>query len=249
MTSHRSWALLGAVSVLGLALGACGSSSGGNASSPTTSGTAAASTTTTTMTQAADLALAKRSLVVLGDLPSGWTASGEISSGGGSGSNVPLAEIATCLGVPASEIQENEPTENSPTFNDPTKSASVDDQVEVFPSATAAGIDFSTFANPKAPKCVAGILATLVKQGTQNNGGTKIGTITATRESFPDVGDHSGAIQLEVPVLPGDTSVFFTIAVITRGPLETTLALSSTGTPFSAAVAQQVAHAAVNHMS
>src|SRR5580704_3863981 len=106
------------LSVLGSALGACGSSSPSSGPS------------TTVPSKAADLALARKSLLVLGDFPSGWTASGKITAGSGSNSGVPGAKLAGCIGVSKAVLETNWPTENSPTFADPTGVDSVSDQVE-----------------------------------------------------------------------------------------------------------------------
>lgn len=229
------------LSVLGLALGACGSSS-------PTSGPG-----TTVPSKAADLALARKSLVVLSDLPSGWTASGKITAGSGSNSGVPGAKLAGCIGVSKAVLETNWPTENSPTFADPTGVDSVSDQVEAFPDATKAQADFSSFANPKTPSCLATVLGPAIRQQAQKGGGAgvTVGTITASRLSTPSIGDESGEMELQVPITApnGSTTLYLNLLVVTRGRLETTLTLTSPGAVFDPTLAQQVGGAAVRHMS
>ena len=94
-----------------------------------------AGATTTVPSKAADLALARKGLLVLSDFPSGWKASGKITSGSGSNSGVPGAKLAACIGVSKTVLETNWPTENSPGFDDPTGADSVSDQVEAFPDA------------------------------------------------------------------------------------------------------------------
>jgi hypothetical protein len=230
--------LLAVLSVLGLVLGACGvsSPSGG--------------TTTTVPSKAADLALARKGLLVLSDFPSGWKASGKISSGNGSNSGVPGAKLAACIGVSKAVLETNWPTENSPSFADPTGAESASDQVEAFPDAAQARTDF---ANPKTPGCLATILGPAIRQQAQAGGGSgvTVGSITASRLSTPAVGDESGEMELQVPIgtANGSTTLFVTLLIVIQGRLETTLTLTSPGSAFQPALAQQAASAAARHMS
>jgi hypothetical protein len=231
----------GVVAVAALALTACSSSSGGTPAA-------------TKATKAADLALARKGLVVVGDLPSGWTATGAVTSGGNSGNGVPTSKIAACLGVAKSEINNSEPTENSPTFNGP-QGAAIDDEVEAFPNTAKAKVDFSTFSNAKTPGCVTTVLGPLLRQSAQKGSpGTTVGTITATREPFAGVGDNSGEIELHVPIsvsgtAPTTLSLDIDLVVITQGRLESTLSFDSQDAPLDQALVHQTAAAAVRHMS
>jgi hypothetical protein len=232
---------LGALPVLALALTACGSSS------PTSS------PSTTAPSTAADLALARQGLVVLSDFPTGWTASGKITSGGGSTAGVPVAKLASCIGISDAELDSNYPTENSPTFADPTGDLTVSDQVEAFPSSAGARSDFSTFSSAKTPTCLASVLGPAIRKQAQQGAGSGItvGTIASSRLTFPSVGDESGEMELQVPLTTpkGSTTLYLDLVVIIDGRLETTLSLTSPGAPFDETVAQQAATAAVRHMS
>jgi hypothetical protein len=222
-----------------LVLSACGSSSGpAQASGPT---------------KATDLALAKQGLVVLSDFPTGWKASGKITSGSGSSADVPSDKIAACLGVPKAEISAQWPTENSPDFGNASGASTVDDEVQVFPTAARARTDFSTFSNARTPGCVESVLGPVLRQAAEKGGGAgaSVGTITATRQSFPAVGDQSGEIELQVPLKASSVHItlYIDLVVITEGRLETTLSLDGTGSPFDQTLAEQLASAAVRHMS
>lgn len=233
-------AAVGGLLVLALALSACSSSTGGASPTPPRS-------------KAADLALAKKGLIVLGDLPGGWTATGKVTAGSGSGNDVPTTKIAACLGIDKSEITTQWPTENSPTFADAQGRSAVTDQVETFPSAARAGTDFSTFSNARTPSCITTVLGPLLRQEAEKGGGagTTVGAITATRETFPSVGDRSGEIQLEVPITVSgvSTSLSIDLVEVTKGDLETTLTLTADGTAVDQTLARQTATAAVRRMS
>jgi hypothetical protein len=227
------------VALVVVALGGCGSSPAAAPARPSS--------------KTADLALARKGLIVLADLPSSWTASGKITSGSGSGANVPTAKIASCLGVARSEISAAWPTENSPSFDNAQGTSSVNDEVQTFPSPARAATDFSTFSNPKTPACVTSVLGPLLRDDVKKGGGqgATVGTITSTRQSFPAVGDRSGEIQIQVPISASNvrTSLYIDLLDIVEGRLESTISLTNPGAPFDQTVAAQIAGAAVRHMS
>jgi hypothetical protein len=201
----------------------------------------------------ADLDLARHALIVLGDLPSGWTSGGKVTAGSGSGDNVPISKIASCLGVDKAEIKSNVPTENSPLFSRQSDGSTIGDEVETFPSAGAARTDYSTFSNPKTPGCISSIFGPLLREDAQKGGGpgTTVGAIATTREPFPAVGDQSGEIQIVAPFTTSgvSTTLYVDLVDIIVGRLETTLSLTSVGSAFDQTLAGQVAAAAVGHMS
>jgi hypothetical protein len=233
----------GALVVVFGAASACGSTSVPGSSGPGT----------TTPSKAADLALARKGLIVLSDLPSGWTASGKVTSGSGSSGGPSLAKIAACLGVSTAELKENWPTENSPTFNSADGNSTVSDEVEAFPTRAQAATDYATFSNPKTPGCITTIFGPVLRQQAQKGGGagTTIGAVTTTRVSFPAFGDQSGELQISMPFsVSGQTiSLYLDLVDILKGRQETILSLTTTGTPLATTVTQQLATAAVRHMS
>src|SRR5271163_2767808 len=79
-------------------------------------------------TGGSSLTQARKALLVLSDLPKGWTS---VQSSSANNSAFPgESQLAACIGVSASVIQKNPPSVNSPTFSNGTLSA--DDEVEVF---------------------------------------------------------------------------------------------------------------------
>jgi len=75
---------------------------------------------------------AKRDLLVLSDLPSGWTST---KSSNNNSSFPGAAQLASCLGVPKSIITNNPPTASSPEFDSKNHLQSVNDSVQIYPSA------------------------------------------------------------------------------------------------------------------
>jgi hypothetical protein len=169
-------------------------------------------------------------LLILSDLPAGWTADSSSSGGsglGGSGSN---AQLAACLGVPAASLDSNHPTADSPTFSDPNGANTVDDEVQVFPTAAAAAADYSLFANPKTPTCITQLFnGPLKSQFTDNlQPGQTLVSVTTAAKAFPRIADHSGDVEITFVVAMNGVNikVFLDMVVITKGRSETTLTLT-----------------------
>ncbi|MGH9046576.1 MAG: hypothetical protein ACRDVW_04600, partial [Acidimicrobiales bacterium] len=99
-------------------------------------------------------AQAKKHVLVLSDMPSGWHT--EAGTGGASTSNgLPDASVlAGCLGVPAKLIEANPPEYDSPYFENKSGSLEVQDAVSVFPSLKEAHAQFAAIANAKTPACM-----------------------------------------------------------------------------------------------
>src|SRR5271155_4055523 len=100
----------------------------------------------------AAIAKAKTSLLVRSDFPSAWTTS---LSSNGDRSPLDDSELASCLGVPLSQLSLNPPRADSPDFNQNKKKLSVDNEVSVFSSSAVALQQFNLFENTKTPGCIA----------------------------------------------------------------------------------------------
>src|ERR1700761_4247986 len=114
MTARAAWAGLAAAAVL---LGTCagllpGAAAGASGSSPT-------------------LAQARKDLLTLADMPSGWTST---KNPGNPNDTTGDAQLAHCMGVPTSLISENPPSVNSRQFQNGQGTLMVTDNVTVFPS-------------------------------------------------------------------------------------------------------------------
>jgi hypothetical protein len=112
-----------------------------------TSGVAGAS-------HAAKVAQAKKGLLVLSDLPEGWTSSNASS---GNGEFPGWKQLATCIGVPVSEVNDNPPSA-ARDFNSPEGYFSVNDEVDDHVCAKEARESFASLSNPKTPGCLTTLL-------------------------------------------------------------------------------------------
>lgn len=215
---------------------ALASSCGGSSKPSTTKTTVGQSTTSTvgvtTTSVSPDRAKAEGALLSLSDLPAGWTATPTDNSGDniGLGGQDGTAQLASCLGVAALSLDSNAPQADSPTFTSPDEAVTVDDEVQVFPTAAAAASDFSLFSSPKTPSCITQVFnGPLRKQFTDElQPGQTLGSVTSTARSFPKLGDHSGDVQITFVVGQSGTNVkvFLDLIVVTKGRSETILTVT-----------------------
>ena len=246
--------LTGTVSVLlSTCLVACG---GGGKSVTSKSTVAAAGTTSTTgvsTTTDADQAKAQAALLTLSDLPAGWTASPSSSSdNSGIGGSGPT-QLASCLGVSPATLDSNPPKADSPTFSDPNGANTVDDQVQVFPTAAAAATDFSLFSSPKTPSCMTQLFNGPLKSAFTANlqAGQTLVSVTTAAKPFPAIADHSGDVEVTfVVAMSGlNVKVFLDLIVVTKGRSETTLTLTQPQVLAVPTLGAQLAKTAASRMS
>jgi hypothetical protein len=200
-------------------------------------GTAAAASTSTR----AELAKAKKSLLVLSDMPKSWTAS---SSGGNEPTTNP-AQLARCLGVPLSVVNDNPPTVSSRTFNSKQDLQTVEDQIEVFPTAKAAQADLAVAANAKAPECFTTNFnspAARSQLESSFGSGAAIGTLDVTRTPVADYGPHTVNITIYFPVTTKGIAINIEFAEVgfVKGNEEQLLTLSSVQSPFPVSLSRHL---------
>ncbi|MGB8196202.1 MAG: hypothetical protein WCF25_04255 [Acidimicrobiales bacterium] len=150
-----------------------------------------------TASRKADVALARKALVVLSDFPSGWTTSPYSNSGSSPG----LKQIASCLHVPVSVVNYNAPEADSPYFNETALNLQVQDSVDVFPSVKIATQQFNLLSG-KSLGCVSEVFNSPAVKAmlTREIGkGAKVGTITASALPSPAPDNESNAFLLRVP--------------------------------------------------
>jgi hypothetical protein len=201
-------------------------------------GTAGATSTSTR----AELAKAKKSLLVLSEMPKSWTAS---SSSGGNSPTPNPAQLARCLGVPLSEVDDNPPTVSSPTFNSKQDLQTVDDEIEVFPTAKAAQADLAVAANQKAPHCFTTDFnspAAKSQLGSSFGSGATIGTLDVTRTPVSDYGPHTVNITIYFPVTTNGEAINLEFAEVgfVKGNEEQLLTLSSVESPFPVSLSRRL---------
>ncbi len=170
----------------------------------------------TTASRKADVALARKALIVKSDFPSGWTAS---PSGGNSDSpNIDLSDLAKCLGVAKSVVNYNAPEADSPSFNDNSTGQSVQDEVDVFPSAKIAAQQFESFASSRTPGCIqqffneASSKALMAKDVGK---GAKVGNSTAVGLATPVASNQSTALKILIPISYKGTKITIVIELVT----------------------------------
>jgi hypothetical protein len=207
-------------------------------------GTAGAST-------ASDRAQAKKHLLVLSDMPSGWKA--EAGSGGGGSSDFPGAkQLASCIGVPSSLITSNPPQANSPYFQNASMSLEVQDTVSVFPSVQKARAEFAAIANAKTPACMTTIMNGTFKSkisGSAGKGAT-VGTITVTRINPANFGKGIAGMVMSLPITSEGVSITANITAVyyIKGNLGQQIDFNSYGTSFPTAIAKALTTVAIHRL-
>jgi hypothetical protein len=190
----------------------------------------------------AELAQAKKSLLVLGDMPKTWTAS---ASSGGNGPTPDAAQLARCLGVPLAQVNDNPPTVTSKDFNSEEDLESVQDSIEVFPTAKAAAADFTVASNAKTPKCLTASFNSEAARSQLASGfgsDAAIGRLVVTRTPSSDYGPHTVNITIYLPVTTNGTALNLEIAEVgfLKGNEEQQLVLTSVQRPFPASLSRRL---------
>jgi hypothetical protein len=124
----------------------------------------------------AQKAQAKKALLVLSDLPAGWTSSPSTTASGASFTGAP--QLARCIGVPTNLIKMQSPQVNGLQFSDKGGADQVQNTISIFPSATYANEEYTAVASHKTPQC----LASLLNSGSSPIGG---GGASVTRAPSP----------------------------------------------------------------
>lgn len=196
---------------------------------PTTSNTAAQGAPPAAVAGAhatSPTAKARTALLVLSDLPKGWTSTKSQNN------NSPFpgaAQLAGCLGVPTSVITSQPPTAYSPEFTSKDQRQLASDSVSVYPSVKAAQADFASLANPKTPSCLTTVLNGPARAalGSGFGAGTSVGTVTVTRAPSTDFAPNNANFTASVPVTDQGVTlnVQLTVVDFVRGTEEQTVTL------------------------
>ena len=201
----------------------------------------AASAKVTGAQSAPSLGQAKKALLVLSDLPSGWTSS---KSSNNNSSFPGETQLARCLGVPASIITYNPPTANSPDFNSKDQLQSVNDSVAVYSSTKSARADFASLAEPKTPSCLTQVLNGSARAAleAQIGAGTTIGNILVSRSPATDFARGSANFTAFMPITSHGVTVNLELTVVdfVKGREDQTVTFSSVQTPFPTSLARHL---------
>ena len=159
------------------------------------------------------LAKAREALLQPSDLPNGWTSTKPSSSNSG----IPGAtELATCLGMPVSEVQNNPPSVSSPEFvNGPL---SVDDKVKVFRNSTAAKNDIDSGANAKAPTCLTLVLNSpryKAQFANEIGKGVQVGKVFVALSPASEFAPHGVNLYYSIPISGNGKTVKVVVTILT----------------------------------
>ena len=194
----------------------------------------------------ASVAQARKELLVLSDMPAGWTSTKNPNAN--NNSSLGNKQLAHCIGVSAALIAENPPGAYSPQFQNADGTLSVADNVAVFPSVKNAAAEYSIGSNPKFPSCLTALASGPLKtklfgklpKGTTT--GTPLVSAVAASALAPGIAGYS----LSVPVTAQGTTLNVTVTqlVTVKGRLGHQVTFTSVGSPFSLALEQQIMNVA-----
>jgi hypothetical protein len=197
----------------------------------------------------AQMAAAKKSLLVLSDMPKGWTSTKSSSDNSAIPGSV---QMARCLGVPVSQITDNPPTANSREFDSKNGLLSVNDSVEVFPSTKAARADIASSESKKAPECLSanfnGPSKALLQ--SQFGSGVTVGAIKVARNPATYYAPHTTNITLFLPVTQQGETINLTISevVFVKGQEEQTVTLTAAQSLFPVSLSRRLTALAVGRL-
>lgn len=185
---------------------------------------------------AADLASAKKALLVRADFPTGWSGQGSVTTSKSNGGSFPgEGQLATCLGVSKSLLGLNTPSVTSPNFQDKAGTGFVQDNVSVFGSARSAATSYRTIANPKVPSCLSAVFRTpAAKAQLQGSAGSgvSIGSIKVTAVPSSVLVPHSTGFTVSFAVSEQGVTAHTSVDVVSmvRGRLGSQVTFTSVGT-------------------
>jgi hypothetical protein len=182
------------------------------------------------------LAQAKKHLLVLSDMPRGWTVEKGSGGSGGSGAFPGGSQLAGCIGVPASVVNDNSPTSDGPYYQNKDQSLEVQDNVSEFPSTSHGRIELAALANPKTPGCVASFMNGAGKSAmeAQSGKGETIGAVTVTPLDPKVFGSGVAGFVVSLPVTYQGVTVATRIISVNavKGRFGQSITYNSYGNPF-----------------
>jgi len=200
------------------------------------------------------VAQAKTHLLVLADLPRGWAAEkGTGGSGGGSAGGLPGgSQLAACIGVPASIVDDNSPSADGPYYQNKDQSLEVQDSITVYPSAAFARKELGAMANAKTPACVATYMNGSGKSLFEGKGdkGATVGTVTVAPLTAQAFGPNVVGIVMTVPITYQGLSVSTEIVSVNaiRGRLAQSITYDAYGASFPASLATHLDSVALGRL-
>src|ERR1700681_4542977 len=105
---------------------------------------------------ASDKAQASKGLLVLSDLPTGWSSSSTSSTSSGNFTGAP--QLARCIGVPTQLIQNTPPRVESPSFPHSSGTQQLQHPISIYPPARYASAEFAALSSRKTAGCLTALL-------------------------------------------------------------------------------------------
>ncbi len=196
-----------------------------------------------------ELSQARKALLVLSDMPVGWTTA---KSPNNANSNVGNRQLARCIGVATSLIAENPPSVTSKQFQDTAGTLTVNDNVSVFPSTRNAAAEYATITNPKTPGCMTALASGPLKAQLLGKPpkGVTVGTPLVSPTASSAFGAGVAGYSLSVPFTTHGTMVNVTVTNLfaVKGRLGHQITFTAIGVPFSIALEQRLASVAVSRL-
>jgi hypothetical protein len=188
---------------------------------------------------ATDRALGARALLRLADFPTGWTASARHRE---PAQPKLEREIAACLHVASSAVNESDPAEvRSPDFKH-AGGAEISNTVTVTPTPQIAAEQFAVFARTDTARCLRNSVAqelrytlTHAKGGRKLPAGVSFGQATVEQMSFPSIGDQSVAYRVAVSISAKSLHLplYFDVVLVRAGRAEISLSFAGVLLPTS----------------
>jgi hypothetical protein len=199
----------------------------------------------------ANQAQAKKHLLVLADMPTGWkTEAG--STGGGSGGVPGAKQLAGCIGVSSKLINANPPEVDSPYFENASGSLEVQDTVSTFGSAEVAKAELAALSNAKTPSCMTTLLngSFKTKIAASAGPGATLGNITVTKAGSANFAKGAHGLHITIPVTSQGQSLTVNIAVVyaVKGTLGQEISFNSYGSPFPASISTSLTAIALKRL-
>jgi hypothetical protein len=195
-------------------------------------------------------AQAKKALLVLSDMPKGWSSAKSIITGSYYGAgrsssveNSTNSTLASCIGDTA-VFDQTPPSITSPQFQNKDQSFRINDDVSVFPSAKNASQELGVFANPKTPEC----LNTIYKGplGSKLLGpppkGVTYGTQSVTGLNHGGFASQVAGFVVSLPFISQGVTMreTTTYVLFIKGTLGQAISFSSIGVSFPASIMRHV---------
>lgn len=209
-----------------------------------------ASTAGAASSQSPTLSQARKDLLTLADMPSGWTSAKNTDSN--DNNNVGSAQLARCVGVPKMLVSENPPSVNSREFQNAQDTLTVADNVTVFPSTKNAASEYALSQNPKLPGCMTALASGPLKTKLfgKTPKGTTIGSPLVSAVSASAFGSGVDGYSMSVPVTAQGQTVNVTVTQldVVKGRLGHQVTFTSFNAPFSLALEQQIMKVAAGRL-